>query len=388
MKKVTWVTLIVALILGGIGVYQRLSLGHGVAAYSSSIPWGLWVSVYIFFIGLSAGAFLFSTLVYVFQIKEIEPLGRLSLLTALATLIAALITIWLDLGHMERFWRVFVSPNFRSAMAWMVWLYTAYFLLLLLELWGALRTDGVGNTLMLKILGVIGIPLAIAFHGGVGTLFAVVEAKPYWNTPLFPLLFLVSALSSGSAFLTLVTCLLWPDKSSEEFKAAIKFLSKAVVGLLALDLLFELAEVMVGTYSTSPEHFLPYKFILAGQNWWIFWVVHLLFGALIPIVLLTLPKASVNSITWATFLISLGFLAVRYNIVIPGLIVPPLPGLPSAYMEARLQYSYTPTLNEWLVTLFTLALASAILLLGQQYLPITRPLISSRKESTPGSFSS
>lgn len=317
MKKTTWLFVIAALGVGGIGLYQRLAFGHAAAGYSSPIPWGLWVATYIFLIGLSAGAFLLSTLVYVFRIKEIESLGRLALLTALATLIAALVTIWLDLGQMGRFWRVFVSPNFHSAMAWMVWLYTAYFLLLLAELYFALRGDLIANPSaeivardkrLLKILGIIGIPLAITFHGGVGTLFAVVQARPYWNTPLFPILFLVSALSSGSALLTFVAAFVWPDKTSQDFKDALKFLARVVVGLLLIDLLFELAEFIVGTYATAPAHSLPYHLILFGRHWWVFWLVHLLIGAVIPIVLLTGKNPSANRIGWGALLIVLGFL--------------------------------------------------------------------------------
>lgn len=379
MKKITWLILLVALLVGGVGVYQRLVFGHEVAAYSSLIPWGLWVATYIFLIGLSAGAFLLSTLVYVFRIKEIEPMGRLALLTALATLIAALVTIWLDLGQMGRFWRVFTSPNFHSAMAWMVWLYTAYFLLLVGELFFALRTDLVktsspamseSDERILKILGIIGIPLAITFHGGVGTLFAVVQARPYWNTPLFPILFLVSALSSGSALLTFVAAVVWPDRASNQFQQALKFLVKAVVGLLLLDLLFELAEFVVGTYSSAPDHTLPYNLILFGKNWWVFWVVHLLVGALIPVLLLTGKNRSVRAIGCGAFLIIVGFLGVRYNIVIPGLQVPLFPALPTAYSEPKLSYVYVPTLNEWLVVIFALALGTTIFMLGLKNLPI------------------
>ncbi|CEP69274.1 NrfD family [Moorella glycerini] len=381
MKKTTWLFVVAALVVGGIGLYQRLAFGHAAAGYSSPIPWGLWVATYIFLIGLSAGAFLLSTLVYVFRIKEIESLGRLALLTALATLIAALVTIWLDLGQMGRFWRVFASPNFHSAMAWMVWLYTAYFLLLLAELFFALRGDLIANPSqemsardkrILKILGIIGIPLAVTFHGGVGTLFAVVQARPYWNTSLFPILFLVSALSSGSALLTFVVAFVWPDKTSQKFKGALKFLARVVVGLLLIDLLFELAEFIVGTYATAPAHSLPYHLILFGRNWWVFWLVHLLIGAVIPIVLLTGKNPSANRIGWGALLIVLGFLGVRYNIVIPGLEVPLFPTLPKAYIEAKLNYIYAPTLNEWLVTLFTIALGTAIFLLGIAILPVTK----------------
>ena len=36
-------------------------------------PWGLWVAFYLFFLGLSAGAFLITIMTYVFRMKRFEP---------------------------------------------------------------------------------------------------------------------------------------------------------------------------------------------------------------------------------------------------------------------------------------------------------------------------
>ena len=55
------------------------------ANFTSVLPWGLWLSLYIYFIGLSAGSFLLSTLIYVFQVKRFEPVGRMALFQALET---------------------------------------------------------------------------------------------------------------------------------------------------------------------------------------------------------------------------------------------------------------------------------------------------------------
>lgn len=184
------------------------------------MPWGLWVAQYIYFVGLSAGAFLLSSLIYVFGLKRLEPIGKLALVTATITLVCALLVIWLDLGHPFRFWKVYFNAQPTSMMAWMVWLYTAYFLLVLAETWVALRADLVtwgrrpglpglvGRSLsfgsgdvspaarerdarLLRVLGTLGVPLAVAFHGGVGALFGVLGARPYWNTSLLPIMFLV-----------------------------------------------------------------------------------------------------------------------------------------------------------------------------------------------------
>ena len=78
MKLAFWGLWAVAFALGLIGVYLRVFVGKEVVGYNSYIPWGLWVAMYIYFVGLSAGAFLLSTLVYVFGVKRLEPVGKLA----------------------------------------------------------------------------------------------------------------------------------------------------------------------------------------------------------------------------------------------------------------------------------------------------------------------
>ncbi|MFQ5420804.1 MAG: NrfD/PsrC family molybdoenzyme membrane anchor subunit, partial [Anaerolineae bacterium] len=140
-KRVLWLLAGIGFVVGLYGLYARLAFGHTDADYGSYIPWGLWVAGYVYLIGLSAGAFLLSTLVYVLRVKVLEPIGRLALFTAVTTLIGAMILIFLDLGHPERAWRLALHTNFRSIMGWMIWLYTIYFILLLVELWFATRAD-------------------------------------------------------------------------------------------------------------------------------------------------------------------------------------------------------------------------------------------------------
>src|SRR3989304_5862465 len=83
-----------AFILGAIGVFQRLTEGHTLADYGSYVPWGMWVPFYVYLIGLSAGSFLLSALVYVFDVRRMEPVGKLALFTPLVTLFGALLIIW------------------------------------------------------------------------------------------------------------------------------------------------------------------------------------------------------------------------------------------------------------------------------------------------------
>ena len=104
-------------LVGVVSVLVRLIYGMKVTALTSPIPWGMWVVIYIYFIGLSVGSFLMSTLVYVFGMHRYEKVGRMALLSALFALFGGMLFIWIDLGHPERFWYIFnlhpLEPNFR-----------------------------------------------------------------------------------------------------------------------------------------------------------------------------------------------------------------------------------------------------------------------------------
>jgi len=397
MKRGFWAVGAVFVLIGSIGWYDRLLNGHENANYGSLIPWGLWVAVYIFFIGLSAGSFLISTLVYVFGMKKFEPVGRLALFTALVTLGCALLSIWADLGFMFRFWHVYAYPNFQSPMAWMIWLYTTYFLLLAVETWYVLRRDMVvarddsgwkapvyrvltfgthktseesaqRDRKVVKVLAAIGIPVAIMFHGGVGTLFGVVAARPAWNSGLFPILFLLSALVSGGALLTLVSAIF--QDGINRYGDTIVALGQLVVAMLMLDVLFQISEILITSYGSVPGHMAALKLMISGPYWWVFWVWQILIGTLIPLVILLAPtRRNPRWVAGAAGLIVVGFIGVRLNIVIPSLSVEEIKGLDDAIASVRVSTDYFPSLMEWLVTMFIVGVGMLLFGLGEKLLP-------------------
>ena len=397
LKRLFWSGGAVFFAIGILGWWDRLSNGHRNANYGSVIPWGLWVAAYIFFIGLSAGSFLISALVYVFGVKRFEPIGRIALFQALITLTLALLAIWVDLGHMGRAFNVFAYANFKSPMAWMIWLYTAYFVLLAVELWFLLRRDlvvgaqGTGvraklykglslgakatsnesvarDRKIVKVLATIGVPVAIMFHGGVGALFGVVAARPGWNSGLFPILFLLSALASGGALLMLVSAIFQGGyhRNSDTIVA----LGRLVLGLLVLDVIFQLSEYLVAGYGEVPGHVAGLKLIFAGPYWWVFWVWQLALGTAIPIAILATKKG--RSARWAAAaggLIAVGFIGVRLNIVIPALATEEVRGLTAAVDNNRISTDYFPSLMEWSVILGIVGLGALLFGLGEYLLP-------------------
>jgi molybdopterin-containing oxidoreductase family membrane subunit len=388
-----------AALLGGAGIVQRLASGHHAAAYGSYVVWGLWVSAYIYFIGLSAGAFLLSSLVYVFGVRRLERIGRLALFVAVVTLFMALCSIVFDLGRMDRFYRVFTSPNFTSMMAWMIWLYTGYFLVLAAELWFALRPPlarwaarhgwrgRIGRALSLRAapldpaevaearawlrwLAAAGIPLAFAFHGGVGALFGTVSARAYWHSGLTPILFLTGALVSGGALMTFTVGAFWPVRDAS-YRETVALLGRVVLGLLLFDLLLEWAEFSIPLwYGVGPDYVLVTR-VLFSEFWWVFWGLHILLGSAVPIGLLVARGRQPWAVGLAGLLVATTFLAVRLNLVIPGLIEPNLRELETAFRDHRLLFHYVPSFFEWQVTLGVVAMGAALFYLGWKFLPLT-----------------
>ena len=115
--------------------------GESIAAISNfvfpndlHVHWSLMIVLYPYITGLVAGAFIVSSLYHVFHIKALKPVAQFSLLFALAFLICATWPLMNHLGHPERAMSMMLTPNPTSAMAGFGYIYSAYFIVLLLEI--------------------------------------------------------------------------------------------------------------------------------------------------------------------------------------------------------------------------------------------------------------
>src|SRR5512137_1948784 len=104
--------------------------------------WGFLIVLYPYITGLVAGAFIMASLVRVFKVQALEPVYRLSLLTALSFLLCATLPLLFHLGHPERCFQIMITPHFSSPMAMFGFVYAWYLMaVLLLELWFDYRQD-------------------------------------------------------------------------------------------------------------------------------------------------------------------------------------------------------------------------------------------------------
>ncbi len=397
-----WVAILLFLCAaGGYFIIERLVVGLETTNLSSITPWGAWIAFYIFFDGLSAGSYLLSSLIYVFGMHQFERVGKMALFTAVVCMMVALIFVLMDLGRPDRFINAMLYWNILSVLAWEIHFYVVYITLLVVELYIAMREDLVrlrpSSTIRgkiarlltfknstinretkqrdhkwMKILGIIGIPLAIlGVHGGTGALFAVVGARDSWNSGVFPIIFVVSAMVSGTALLLSIYIIKTKIAKQPIDLTMVTSLGKMMIAFLFIDLLLQFYEYLVGVYGLTSASLQSLAIQMGGPYSWSFWGVQMGLGALVPIFLIFYKKTG-NNVNWiltAAVLVVIGIIGVRFNIVVPSQIVPVFDGMPAG--------DYYPSLNEWMVSVGIAAIGLLMFTIGDKLLPL---------EETPGSL--
>lgn len=362
LLRVSWLLVALSGVVGIIGLVWRFTAGHAAADYGSYVPWGLWIAAYVALIGASAGAFAFAALIFTMRMSQYYRLAILAMLTALGAFAAGMVNVWLDLGHPFRAWKMIVDTEFGSVMGWMAWFYSLYGVLLVVGLF--LTRSGVVPKVMERFAWVAFL-FAVLFAGAEGALFGVVGARPLWESGLTPILFLVEAALFGVA-MVLVAAILFGVAD----RSVVRRMSVAILVLLGGLLVLEWSEFSTGLTASVPAKEEALETILTGEFWWVFWILHLGFGVLVPAVMILVGLRRDNRTligVAAGLVVALG-IATKLNLVLPALAQEEIDGLADAYTGPGLVYEYFPSLMEWMVWLGTLSLAGGIVLVGRQFM--------------------
>ncbi len=336
------------------GVAVATALTNYVFPNDLHVLWSLMIVLYPYITGIVAGAFIVSSLFHVFHIESLKPVSRYALVFALAFLAFATAPLLNHLGHPERAMNMMLTPSPTSAMAGFGYIYSAYAVVLILEILFiyrptlvALKKRAKGGMRLLygiltmgsdnlspEALGVdhkitaflaaIGIPMACTLHGYVGFIFGGVKANPMWATPLMPVIFLLSASVSGIAgiILSYVVIRTYTGKSID--MDCVRTLIKFLWGCFILDFVFEMLEVFSHAYMAT-HHWEALRDLYLGPLYWSYVVAQVGVFSLIPFValgILSLVKLSDKIVMkWGAVLsamILVQVLLMRWNVVIGG----------------------------------------------------------------------
>ena len=319
------------------------------------LHWSILIVVYPYLTGLVAGAFILASLERVFNVKALQPVYRLSLLTALSFLLIAPLPLLAHLGHPERALEMFLTPHTASAMAMFGFVYAWYLMVvLLLEIWfdyrqhivrwakekrGALRwvysiltlgsTDLSDKAIAFdnkagKFITIVGIPSAFLLHGYVGFIFGSVKANPWWSSVLMPIVFLFSAIVSGIALMLLVymvsSMLRWKAIDMRCVNKLAEFLFYAIL----VDFSLELLDFIQRLYESEESiHILSQ--MISSRLFISLIISQIILGTLAPLVGLGVARFGrmpdeMRRVMYlmAALLVQVGIFATRWNVVIGG----------------------------------------------------------------------
>ena len=342
--------------------------GQQVWGISNIIPWGQLITFYIYFIGLSAGAIIISSLSYVFKRKTYEPIGRMAVLMGILLMMGAMSFVLVDIGRPEKFWRLFMYfylNNMTSLFAINSIFYTGYITLMLVYLWLIFE----GKKRLAVIVGTVDVLWAIAVHMGTGAIFGLIGNREIFFSPIKPFEFLAAALTSGTSLIILVAV--------GTFKFTKRSIQEDLVFSLGRILSYMILVLLVMVFVDKVTHlYFPKReetvYLLTGGYSWIFWVFQIGMGIVLPLILLCLPrtKKSVKWITLSAASVVLGVFGERAALVIPGTAYPQpfFPGRIEGVWGEPGIFRITP----W-ETLLSLSIVSFVVLLfalGLKYLEI------------------
>lgn len=216
------VVLLALAVFGLAVIAYRMIFGIGaIAVLNDGYTWGPWKTVSIIVLtAFASGGYAVALLVYVFNKQQYHGLARTAILTSAVGYTAGVVTLGFDIGKPWNFWRLILVNhwNFHSVLLEVAVCISIYIVFLWLEMapplfdgWkqsqvGPLRRFAMTWTPPLEkalpYIVAMAIVLPSMHQSSLGSLMMLAGPRvhPYWQTPLLPLLFLISCWLLGFAF--------------------------------------------------------------------------------------------------------------------------------------------------------------------------------------------
>jgi Ni/Fe-hydrogenase subunit HybB-like protein len=344
---------------GSLAALARFVLGLGATTnLNDGYPWGLWITFDVLAgVALAAGGFTLSAIIYVFHLKEYEPLLRPAKLSAFVGYVLAVLGIMFDIGFPWRIWHPIFMWNTSSVLfevSWCVMVYTAVLgvdmLILVLEKLG--RTAWVGFLRSVYVVAVVlGLILSALHQSSLGALFLVIPQKmsDLWATRALGPLFYASAVVCGLSVVILESLASARAYRREPEMAILAPLAKALAAALLVYFAMKVTDLFsrdVSIWKLDRVHLFFYLELFGTVA---------LPGALLGFFprIRTSPGALLGCAALSAF----GVVLNRFNVVL------------TAYAGYR-DFSYFPSLAEVAVTLGLLAIGVLVFDAGARWLPV------------------
>jgi len=339
----------------------RFIFGIGsITNLNNQYPWGIWIGIDVAAgVALAAGGFTTAALVHIFHKEEFHDLVRPALLTAMLGYTFVGLGVFFDLGRYYFIYHPLYMWNGNSVlfevgicvMAYVSVLYIEFLPIITERFIGKVNLKGflkVFNKItdsLLRLLDrimdkaiffflILGVVLSCLHQSSIGTLMMIAGDKihPLWQSPIAPLMYLISAFSVGFPMVIMESII-----SSRSFglKPEMDVLSKLgrfIGPMLFIYLAFKLGDMAIRE---------TYVYLNELNVVSVMWVIEILFGIILPLRLFL----------WDKVLKSPFWIFVASNLVIFGVFINRFNNFVVAYTPLYAKEAYWPSIGEISVTL-------------------------------------
>jgi Ni/Fe-hydrogenase subunit HybB-like protein len=364
-RAILYILVLLGLAAGG----ARLILGLGATTnLNDAYPWGLWISFDILSgVALAAGGFTMAAIIYIFNLKQFEPLLRPAKLSAFIGYLMFIVGLFFDLGQPWRIWHPLVLWNPHSVLfevSWCVMLYTMVLgidvFIMALERWQKFAWVNALRNIYLFLV-VAGVMLSTLHQSSLGALYLLLPEKmsDLWASRALGPLFFTSAVIGGMSVVTLESLISsWAYRRKPE----VELLASLTKGL-GIVLLVYFAMKVTDLYARGAA-------VWAADGPHFFFYLELFGTVALPAILLSVAdvRHSVTGLYWASGLAAFGVVLNRFNVSL------------TSYGGYR-TFSYFPSLVEVVLTLAMVAAGILIFDWGMRYLPVYQSELAGERES-------
>ncbi|MBE0472603.1 MAG: polysulfide reductase NrfD [Rhodoferax sp.] len=362
--------LVAIILLFGATVLYIEHHGHIVTSMNNQIVWGLPDVFAVFLLLSAAGALSIALLTSFFGKAEYRPVAPLSGLLAIAMLLAGVLMLMFDLGRPDRANLAMMNFNFKSVLAWNLFLYSGFAGFTAFYLW-TLMARGMQRFTLLAIT--LAFVWRIGLTTGTGSIYGFQVARQAFDSALVAPMFIALSLSYGLAVFVLVLMQACRSNDCQIGDAMMTRLARLQAIFIGVGLYFVLVYHLTNRYFTRHHAFEDFILFNGGVYPLLFWLGAVLLGGIVPLLLLLHPKIGQmrQRIVAATSLVIVGAFAQLYVTIIGAQAFPLVlfPGrqVTSTFYDGVIN-PYTPSLLEWLLGFGGLAIAGLIVMIGLKLL--------------------
>ncbi len=398
-KYFIWVGILGILAVMGLGAWiYQVSNGLIVTGMRNVVSWGLYITLFMFFVGLSAGGLIVSSSATVFNIEAFKKVSKPAVLLSTVCIIIAALFIFVDIGKPARIFYLFLHPQLTSPLIWDLIVISLYFLVSAFYMYFMTRPNP--DQKILAIMSRIALPVAVLVHSVTAWIFGLQIAKVSWHSALMAPIFVASALSSGLALLLIALYAMNKFGKYELDKKLFVTLAGLLAVFVAVDAFFIGCEILTAVYAGEATVMAAMGTLFSGSLAPFFWG-QIILGLMIPFLILVFAKNREKQgwVLFASVLIVMGVLFKRIWLLFSSYIFPLVPGqlgvtlgefketadsilIPNIWAATG---SYTPTIFEIMIAIGIISAGLLLFTIGFRMFLSTRT--SKREVKAQSTFS-